>query len=190
MPAGRVGSGTGALVRGIRAQDPAKLEPSRTTSARARLPVSIPAMASPSSLRMAENLGLIIGDTITLVAPEGDVTPFGTTPRVKAYPVVAIYEIGMSEYDATVIFMPLQEAQLYFNQEDRRSRSRYSSTIPTRGCAARPDRGCLGARRLSHRLAPAQSHLFLGARGRAQRHVHNPDHDRAGRCPQHQVPWA
>jgi len=69
--------------------------------------------------RMAENLGLIIGDTITLVAPEGDVTPFGTTPRVKAYPVVAIYEIGMSEYDSTVIFMPLPEAQLYFNQEDR-----------------------------------------------------------------------
>jgi len=61
----------------------------------------------------------VLGDTITLVAPEGDVTPLGTTPRVKAYPVVAVYEIGMSEYDSAIIFMPLQEAQLYFNQENR-----------------------------------------------------------------------
>ena len=38
--------------------------------------------------RMAENLGLVLGDTITLVSPDGDVTPMGTTPRVKAYPVV------------------------------------------------------------------------------------------------------
>jgi lipoprotein-releasing system permease protein len=43
---------------------------------------------------------------ITLVAPEGDVTPLGTTPRVKAYPVVAIYEVGMSEL-TPIVFMPL-----------------------------------------------------------------------------------
>jgi lipoprotein-releasing system permease protein len=53
----------------------------------------------------------------TLVSPEGDVTPFGTTPRVKGYPVTAIFEIGMSEYDASIIFMPLEEAQLYFNAD-------------------------------------------------------------------------
>ena len=43
----------------------------------------------------------------------------GTTPRVKAYPVVAVYEVGMSEFDSSIIFMPLPEAQLYFNQENR-----------------------------------------------------------------------
>ena len=67
--------------------------------------------------RMAESLGLSVGDTITLIAPEGDVTPFGVTPRVKGYPVSAIFEVGMSEYDATIIYMPLEEAQLYFNSE-------------------------------------------------------------------------
>jgi lipoprotein-releasing system permease protein len=69
--------------------------------------------------RMAENLGLAIGDMITLVTPNGDVTPMGVTPRVKAYPVVAIFEIGMSEYDASIILMPLNEAQLFFNSEDK-----------------------------------------------------------------------
>jgi len=67
--------------------------------------------------RMAQNLGLSVGDMITLVAPEGDITPFGTTPRVKSYPVAATFEIGMSEYDSSVIYMPLEEAQLYFNAE-------------------------------------------------------------------------
>src|SRR5690606_2781715 len=55
---------------------------------------------------------------ITLISPDGDITPFGTTPRVKAYPVIAIFEVGMSEYDASIVYMPLEEAQLYFNSED------------------------------------------------------------------------
>ncbi|KSV69754.1 hypothetical protein N182_31730, partial [Sinorhizobium sp. GL2] len=67
--------------------------------------------------RMAEQLGITVGGTITLTSPNGDVTPLGMNPRVKAYTVSAIYEIGMSEYDATIIFMPLEEAQLFFNAE-------------------------------------------------------------------------
>ncbi len=67
---------------------------------------------------MAERLGLTLGDSILLIAPEGDVTPFGTTPRQKNYPITAIFEVGMSEYDAAIVFMPIEEAQLYFNQPD------------------------------------------------------------------------
>ena len=67
--------------------------------------------------RLAQMLGLSLGDKLTLVSPRGTVTPFGTTPRVKSYPVTAIFEIGMSEYDLAFIFMPMGEAQLYFNQE-------------------------------------------------------------------------
>ncbi len=44
---------------------------------------------------------------ITLVSPKGAVTPMGTTPRIKPYKVVAVFEIGMSEYDASFVFMPL-----------------------------------------------------------------------------------
>jgi lipoprotein-releasing system permease protein len=43
----------------------------------------------------------------------------GTTPRMKGYPIVAIFEVGMSEYDSSIIYMPFAEAQLYFNQEGR-----------------------------------------------------------------------
>ena len=65
--------------------------------------------------RLANALGVRQGDAVTIVAPRGDATPFGTAPRVKRYPVAAIFEIGMSEYDATIAFLPLAEAQKFFN---------------------------------------------------------------------------
>ncbi|GAB1716076.1 MAG: Lipoprotein releasing system, transmembrane protein, LolC/E family [Nitrobacter sp.] len=66
--------------------------------------------------RLADQLSVHAGDSITLVAPRGAVTPMGTTPRIKAYKIVAVFEIGMSEYDSTFVFMPLAEAQAYFNR--------------------------------------------------------------------------
>ena len=66
--------------------------------------------------RLADKLALRAGDRITLVAPKGAVTPMGTTPRIKAYKVAAVFEIGMSEYDSAFVFMPIQEAQAYFNR--------------------------------------------------------------------------
>ena len=66
--------------------------------------------------RLAEQLSLQVGDNLSLVAPRGAVTPMGTTPRIKPYRVAAIFEIGMSEYDAAFVFMPLPEAQAYFNR--------------------------------------------------------------------------
>jgi lipoprotein-releasing system permease protein len=68
--------------------------------------------------RLANLLRVTVGDSVTLVAPRGAVTPFGTAPRVKPYKVSAIFEMGMSEYDRTMIFMPLVEAQRYFNKGD------------------------------------------------------------------------
>jgi lipoprotein-releasing system permease protein len=66
--------------------------------------------------RLADQLSLHAGDSITLVAPRGAVTPMGTTPRIKPYKVTAVFEIGMSDYDSTFVFMPLPEAQAYFNR--------------------------------------------------------------------------
>jgi lipoprotein-releasing system permease protein len=59
-----------------------------------------------------------LGDEITIVAPRGASTPFGTSPRIKRYLIAAIFEIGMSEYDATIAFLPLEEAQKFFNLPD------------------------------------------------------------------------
>ena len=68
--------------------------------------------------RLAETLGIGVGDTMTMIAPRGATTPFGTAPRIKAYPVAAVFEIGMSEFDLTFVFMPFGEAQGYFNRDE------------------------------------------------------------------------
>ena len=68
---------------------------------------------------LAQSLGVNVGDKVMLISPRGAITPLGTSPRIKSYPVVAIFEIGMSEYDSTYVFMPLSEAQLYFNSPDK-----------------------------------------------------------------------
>ncbi len=113
------GQGTGALIRGIREEDLKKIRSVANTIQLGTLEGFNEATGVAIGSGMARNLGLTVGDQITIVSPDGDVTPFGTTPRVKAYPVDAIFNIGMSEYDSSIIFMPLVEAQLFFNMEDK-----------------------------------------------------------------------
>jgi lipoprotein-releasing system permease protein len=67
--------------------------------------------------QLADQLGLRIGDNITLLTAKGAQTPFGVAPRIKAYPVVAIFRIGMSQFDASFVYMPLAEAQAFFNKD-------------------------------------------------------------------------
>ena len=64
--------------------------------------------------RLAQKLGVRVGDKVTLISPKGTVTAFGTMPRLKAYKVGATFNIGMFEYDSSFIFMPLEAAQVYF----------------------------------------------------------------------------
>lgn len=64
--------------------------------------------------RLADRLGVIPGDEITLISPNGKVTAFGTVPRMKSYQVLGTFNVGMFEYDSTYLFMPLPAAQRYF----------------------------------------------------------------------------
>ncbi len=111
--------GTGALVRGIRAEDLSKLGGVSDNILSGDLIGFAAQEGIALGSRLATHLGVAVGDSVKLISPEGDVTPLGVTPRIKTYPVTAIFEIGMSEYDASMIFMPLAEAQLYFNAEGR-----------------------------------------------------------------------
>jgi lipoprotein-releasing system permease protein len=115
LASGRGGAGTGALVRGIRAEDLTKLKMVSEHIKQGDLVGFAAGDGVAIGTRMAEQLGLQAGDSITLISPEGDVTPMGVNPRVKTYKVSAIFEIGMSEYDSTIIYMPFEESQLYFN---------------------------------------------------------------------------
>ncbi len=117
LASGSVGAGTGALVRGIRGDDLAKLSVVSANVKQGSIVGFDGSGGVAIGQRMATNLGLILGDTITLISPDGDVTPLGSAPRVKGYPIVAVFEVGMSEFDSSVIFMPFAEAQLYFNME-------------------------------------------------------------------------
>ncbi len=66
---------------------------------------------------LARDLGLLVGDTVTLISPDGVQTPGGAAPRVNAYAVTYIFEVGRYDIDKTRIYMPLAEAQSFFNSE-------------------------------------------------------------------------
>jgi lipoprotein-releasing system permease protein len=104
----------GALVRGFTAED-LKTQP------------LIGSHLSPGALdhfsgnsviigyRLAQNLGIKPGGSITLISPQGTATVFGTVPRIKAYTVVGTFNVGMYEFDNSVVFMPMDTAQTFFN---------------------------------------------------------------------------
>ncbi len=106
----------GVLVRGIRLQDLEKLPSVANNIKQGTLKGFDEGKGLAIGRRLADQLSLRAGDNITLVAPRGAVTPMGTMPRIKVYKVAAVFEIGMSEYDSAFVFMPLKEAQAYFNR--------------------------------------------------------------------------
>ena len=62
-------------------------------------------------VRLAENIGAQVGDTITVINPAGRSTPFGTVPRQVGYRVAALFEIGVYDYDEKFVVMPIADAQ-------------------------------------------------------------------------------
>ncbi|WP_315703482.1 MULTISPECIES: lipoprotein-releasing ABC transporter permease subunit [unclassified Bradyrhizobium] len=106
----------GVFIRGIRAQDLANLPSIAKNIKQGSLEGFDEGQGVAIGRRLADQLSLHAGDMITLVSPKGAVTPMGTTPRIKPYRIAAVFEIGMSEYDSGFVFMPLTEAQAYFNR--------------------------------------------------------------------------
>ena len=109
-------SASGVLVRGIRAQDLTRLGSIANNIRQGTLEGFDAGQGVVIGKRLAEMLSIHGGDMVTLVSPRGAVTVMGTTPRIKTYKVAAVFEIGMSDYDAQFVFMPLAEAQAYFNR--------------------------------------------------------------------------
>src|SRR5215468_9635747 len=112
---------SGVLVRGMRAEDLNNLTSIAKNIRQGSLEGFDEGQGVAIGRRLADQLSLHAGDSVTLVAPRGAVTPMGTTPRIKPHKVAAVFEIGMSEYDSIFVFMPLPEAQAYFNRPDRKS---------------------------------------------------------------------
>jgi lipoprotein-releasing system permease protein len=67
---------------------------------------------------LAQFYRLNIGDSLTVISPQGAATAFGTVPRVRAYKVVAVFDAGLNDYNNNVVFMPLPAAQIFFQKPD------------------------------------------------------------------------
>ena len=107
---------SGVLVRGLRGADLAKLPSIANNIRQGTLEGFDQGQGVTIGRRLADQLSLRSGDNIILVSPKGAVTPMGMVPRIKSYKVAAVFEIGMSEYDSSFVFMPLPESQAYFNR--------------------------------------------------------------------------
>ncbi len=110
------GDNTGGYVRGIRQAD---LQSLHAVSDHI-LAGSLAAFRGPDAIAvgitLANRFGLTVGSKITLVSPQGAATAFGTIPRVRAYTVAAVFQVGMNEYDSGYVFLPLDSAQIFFQQ--------------------------------------------------------------------------
>jgi lipoprotein-releasing system permease protein len=110
---------SGAIVRGVRAEDLARRDViASNIKAGSLQSLDEPGTAAIGS-RMAARMGLDLGGQISLISPQGAATAFGTIPRIKSFEIGAIFEVGMYEYDNSFIFIPLSDAQAYFQLADR-----------------------------------------------------------------------
>ena len=82
--------------------------------------------------RLAEALGAQVGDTISLISPDGAVTPFGSVPRIVAYKIVAIFEVGIYDYDKAFVVMPMANAQVLLRMGDAVGEIEVVTTNPDR----------------------------------------------------------
>jgi lipoprotein-releasing system permease protein len=67
---------------------------------------------------LAKNLSLFLDDTVTVISPQGDITPVGMAPRVKRFQVTGIFEFGMFDYDSTFAYISLPSAQEFLRIGD------------------------------------------------------------------------
>jgi lipoprotein-releasing system permease protein len=121
---------TGALVRGISETDIQKVPSLNNANLRTALKeegipdetASFKGFDASGGVAIGERMAwrhqLGLGSRITIISPEGPETVIGNAPRIRDYPVVAIFKVGMSDYDENVIYMPLAEAQEYFVTEE------------------------------------------------------------------------
>jgi lipoprotein-releasing system permease protein len=133
---------TGAIVRGIRRSD---LEHMSLVANNIR-PGSLQGFGEGDyggeivllGSRLAAQLGVQPGDSVSLVSPSGASTPFGSNPTTKAYTVGGLFTVGMSEYDQTYLYMPLEQAQLLFGREQSVDLIEVKLTDPDRVSEIRP----------------------------------------------------
>jgi lipoprotein-releasing system permease protein len=113
------GAANGALVRGMEPEDLRARTLISSHIVRGSLNDFQGDDAAVIGIRMAQKFGVNPGDAITLISPQGNATAFGTVPRVRAYKVAAIFDVGMYEYDSSFVYLPLASAQVFFRLSEQ-----------------------------------------------------------------------
>jgi lipoprotein-releasing system permease protein len=126
----------GTIVRGIRPEDLR----AKSTLARGVEVGSLSDFTGRDAViigdRLAQGLGVTVGQEITLISPQSTATLIGLVPRIKSFKVVAVFNVGMYEYDSGYVFMPLEAAQVYFKLPQAASHIEISIADPDRASAA------------------------------------------------------
>ena len=107
------GAASGAMVRGMSTEDFAR-KPILSESIKLGDAKDFTGNVVAIGVEMADRFKLTVGDKITLIAPKGKSSPFGTIPRSRSYDIAAIFDVGMYEYNNGFVFMPLEAAQIFF----------------------------------------------------------------------------
>lgn len=108
------GQSAGGLVRGIAPDDFRRLRAVSDNIRAGSLDDFHGEDAIAVGVGLASKFGLTVGSQITLVSPQGAATAFGTIPRVRAYRIAVIFQVGMNEYDTSYVFLPIEAAQVFF----------------------------------------------------------------------------
>jgi len=115
---GGQGQSSGGFVRGIRPNDLKSLHAVSDHIVAGSLDNFQGDDSIAVGVGLARRFALHIGSQLTLISPQGAATAFGTVPRIRAYNVVAIFQVGENEYDSAYVFLPLEAAQTYFQKPD------------------------------------------------------------------------
>ena len=112
------GGARGGLVRGMTQADLLALHPVSDHVVAGSLKEFAGDNAIAIGISLAQSYQLRVGDSLTVISPQGAATAFGTIPRIRAYKVVAIFDAGLNDYNTSVVFMPLPAAQAFFQKPD------------------------------------------------------------------------
>ena len=115
----------GAVIRGLDMETtgsvtvlPEKIKEGSMEGLRPRLGEGAESAGIIIGRELARNIGVSVGDTVNVISPMGTMTPAGPVPRMAAFKVAGIFELGMYEYDSSMAFISIENAQAFFRMGD------------------------------------------------------------------------
>ncbi|QNT78896.1 lipoprotein-releasing ABC transporter permease subunit [Entomobacter blattae] len=120
----------GGLLRGIRPEDFKNMPAISSSIVMGNLTNFNEPDAIVIGITLARRANLTVGSDLTVISPNGAATAFGTVPRIKTYHVVAIFDAGVRDYNASYAFIPLHSAQIYFQMPDAVTLIQVATTDP------------------------------------------------------------